>query len=62
MSEWKMTKCEGCGAQILFSCRDDCEYCGRKIPWEEIIQALPAGYEVLYADHRPICIVYPDHG
>lgn len=59
MSEWTLPRCEGCGAPILFCCRDECEYCGRKIPWAQIIEALPDGYVVLYADGKPVCVVYP---
>ena len=60
MSEWKMPKCQGCGAPILFSGGEGCEYCGRKIPWAQIIEELPAGYVVLYADGKPYVVVYPD--
>ena len=60
MSEWKIPKCEGCGAPIIFCARDACEYCGRKIPWAKIIEELPEGYVVLYADGHPCCIAYPD--
>lgn len=55
MSEWKMPRCEGCGAQLTLG-RDACDWCGREIPWQMIIKTLPEDCVVLYADNRPIAI------
>lgn len=59
MSEWTFAKCQGCGAPIVCG-RDDCEYCGRKIPWTKIIEELPIGYVVLFAGNKPAAIIEPD--
>ena len=48
-------RCQGCGAPIETG-RSTCAWCGRAIPWREIIQALPDGAVVLYADNIPAMI------
>ena len=49
-------KCQGCGAPIETG-KSHCAWCGRVIPWREIIEALPDGAEVLYADGVPVMIL-----
>lgn len=42
-------RCRGCGANIETG-RTRCAYCDRAIPWREIVDALPPGAVVLWAD------------
>lgn len=42
-------RCRGCGANIETG-RTRCAYCDRVIPWREIVDALPPGTVVLWAD------------
>lgn len=55
MPEW-WPRCQGCGAPVQTE-RSHCAWCGRVIPWEEIIGKLPPETIVLYADGIPVVIL-----
>ena len=50
-------RCPGCGAPV-YAGDEKCRYCGRGHDWAAILRALPEEYEVLWADERPVEIVW----
>lgn len=55
ISDW-WPKCQGCGAPVQTE-RSHCAWCGREIPWKEIIAELPDEAVVLYANGIPAVIL-----